>query len=159
MAIFKSGSYFIRIEREESLGKLSNILIITMLATFIQIIIGTQVREEVDVISAALEGERGLWIDALGEVYLTHRLFSYVLAGLHLWLGYLLMKRFAFHRGIRMIVIALFATLVFSIISGNILNYMDLPAAIQPVHLLLATMLSGMQFLLYLLVVTSKKEI
>lgn len=159
MAVFKAGSFAITLPSGASYSDISGLLLLTMLATFIQIIVGTQVREEVDIVAVTLEGSRSLWISKLGDVYLFHRLFSYVLLGLHVWLCYLLMKKLFSYRKVRISTIAILCILVLSIITGNILNYMGLPAAIQPFHLLLASMLSGVQFLLYLLVVTSKKVI
>jgi len=159
MAVFKAGNYAITLPSGLNYSNLSGVLLVTMLATFVQIIIGTQVREEVDIIAVELTDSRSLWISNLGNMYLVHRLFSYVLLALHIWLCYLLMRKLFFFRKVRISMIAILCILGLSIVTGNILNYMDLPAAIQPVHLLLACMLSGVQFLLYLLVVTSKKVI
>lgn len=159
MAVFKSGNFAITLPSGMNYSDVSGLLQLTMCATFIQIIIGTQVREEVDIVAMTLQDSRSLWIDNLGGMYLFHRLFSYVLLALHLWLCYLLMKKLFSYRKVRISTTAILCILVLSIVTGNILNYLDLPAAIQPLHLLLASMLSGVQFLLYLLVVTSKKVI
>lgn len=159
MAVFKAGDFAITLPSGLNYSDVSGLLVFTICATFIQIIIGTQVREEVDIVAMTLEGSRSSWITNLGDVYMFHRLFSYVLLALHLWLCFLLAKRLFSYRKVRVSTIAILSILVLSIVTGNILNYMGLPAAIQPLHLLLASMLSGMQFLLYLLVVTSKKVI
>ena len=101
----------------------------------LQIILGTQVREEIDVISKALSYEqRELWIDKLGSIFIIHRSFSWavVIGSLALYfkgsdiLGYAIKGRWI-------------AINVLTIVGlGITMVYLDVPAISQPLHLLLA---------------------
>lgn len=103
-----------------------------------QIILGTQVREEIDIISKALEyKQRELWIERLGSIFVIHRSFSWiVLLGT---IGLFIKGRL--HSGylpyIRNILIVLFVIIAL----GVIMTYLGMPALAQPLHLLLASAL------------------
>ena len=114
--------------------------------TVIQIIIGTQVRQEVDVVSNVFNHlNRSLWISKLGNVFVLHRLFAYFILVGNLFLVYTLHKLKDYSsRNL------IFLVLLFELLSGFILTYCSLPFYIQPFHLVLATILFGIQF--YLLV-------
>jgi len=103
-----------------------------------QIIIGTQVREEIDVISKALAYEqRELWVGRLGDIFLVHRSFSWVVLIGILGLYYLGRSSVSYLPYVRSIL----AVLVAIILLGIIMAYLDMPALAQPLHLLLASAL------------------
>ena len=109
-----------------------------ILLLLIQIILGTQVREEIDIISKSLSYEgRELWIGQLSSIFDLHRSFSWIIL-----LGCIAL----YFRGrvipsylpyIRNIVLVLFVI----ILLGIIMNYLNMPALAQPLHLLLASAL------------------
>jgi heme a synthase len=113
-----------------------------------QIIIGTQVRENVDVVKAALgENNRSEIIDNLGSVYSSHRLFYYVVAAAVLFFAFILRgpskngnSAFSTH-GVRFSTILMILALFSEILLGISMHRFGLPAFLQPLHLLFATVL------------------
>jgi cytochrome c oxidase assembly protein subunit 15 len=121
-------------------GKFLKILtVITLILVLIQIVLGTQVREQIDEISRALKYEqRNLWIGKLGQEFFIHRSFSWVLSAaciLLLWRSFSIP---AFRR--HSIVIMIFV--VCSVVAGLTMFFMNVPALAQPLHLLFASLLA-----------------
>lgn len=120
-----------------------------LLLSFAQITLGTQVREQVDLVAAASGyAHRATWIAQLGSVFESHRtlaalvVLANVVAGYWLWqLGVLAIRRLVGLVG---------GLLAAEMAAGITLAYMELPAWLQPVHLTIATLLFGAQFLLLL---------
>ncbi|QSE97108.1 COX15/CtaA family protein [Fulvivirga lutea] len=124
---------------------LKNILILCMLVMFIQIVLGTQVRESIDQIAASLSS-RHLWIENLGIEFIIHRSFSWVVLLINVYLIYTLYKLNILNQTAK----ALLAVVLITIITGVIMAYFNIPAMVQPIHLLLGTMGIGLQFFLFL---------
>ena len=103
---------------------------------FIQMLLGTQVREQVDSIYRVLNGEnRELWIDQLDFKVIVHRSFSWTSLAIAAWLWYKAKKENYTVPFIKPIL-----ALIFTLgLSGAILYYLNLPAIIQPLHLLLSS--------------------
>jgi cytochrome c oxidase assembly protein subunit 15 len=117
-----------------------------LLLTFVQIILGTQVREEIDQIAAAAAyAQRTTWIDKLGSVFESHRTLSAIVVLANVYIGYQLWQ--IAMPALRRLVVATWVVLGLEMIAGITLAYFALPAWIQPVHLTLATVLFGTQFL------------
>ncbi len=109
-----------------------------LLILLLQIVLGTQVREQIDEISKGLGyQQRELWIGRLDKVFIIHRSFSWVvLAGcLYLW--------WTSHRMSLLKCNALFVLLAAIGVSllGIIMAYMQMPALAQPLHLLAGSIL------------------
>lgn len=116
------------------------------LLTFGQIMLGTQVREQVDAVAAAAEyAGRAGWVEQLGLTFKVHRSFSIVLLLLNLYVAFRLYQTRVRH--LRQLASAVLAFLGLEIVAGITLAYLALPAAVQPVHLTVATLLFGAQFL------------
>ncbi|MEO7057400.1 MAG: COX15/CtaA family protein [Caldimonas sp.] len=117
----------------------------TLALTFVQIILGTQVREAVDHIAAATDyGQRGTWVDRIGSVFETHRTLAAITVLVNVYVGYQLWH---LAPGLRRLVAATWAILGLETLAGITLAYFALPAWVQPIHLTLATVLFGTQFL------------
>jgi cytochrome c oxidase assembly protein subunit 15 len=117
-----------------------------LLLTFGQIIIGTQVREEIDQIAAATGyTQRATWIDKLGSVFESHRTLSAIVVLVNVYVGYQLWQMAV--PTLRRLVMATWVVLGLEMVAGITLAYFALPAFVQPIHLTLATMLFGTQFL------------
>ncbi|WP_223696456.1 COX15/CtaA family protein [Hymenobacter psoromatis] len=113
--------------------------------TFVQIILGTQVREAVDRIAAATDyGQRDTWVDRIGSVFETHRTLAAIVVLVNVYVGYQLWQLLP---GLRRLVTATWVVLGLEMLAGITLAYFALPAWVQPVHLTLATLLFGTQFL------------
>jgi heme a synthase len=111
----------------------------------IQIMIGTQVRESVDVVSSALgEANRAEWIPNLSGVYKVHRYFYYaVTVGILYWV-----RRMSMHRAnlfniksVRYFSFVLVGLLFSEISFGLGMHYWAMPPFLQPLHLLFGTLL------------------
>lgn len=117
-----------------------------------QILFGTQVREGIDKL---VSFPRTTWISSLGFEFILHRSFSWLVIGFH----FLLIWRLGKTTGLKALSSALMALILFSFLTGAAMAYFNVPAAIQPVHLLLATICFGIQLLLYFQLNSSKKEV
>lgn len=126
--------------------KLVPLLWLVAVLTFMQIVLGTQVREQVDVIAATANYlNRGNWVEQLGNTFKVHRTFSLALLALNIYVAYQLFQTRVKH--LQRLAIAVLGLLGLEIIAGVMLAYLALPAAVQPIHLTVATVLFGMQFL------------
>ena len=119
-------------------------------ATFIQTLLGTQVRQIVDHLMRDLGiATNETVIDQLGAMFYIHRSFSVLLIALNIYL-IIRIHRFAFNRNqFAMAVLSLFC-LGCNVFSGIKLNYFHFPANMQPPHLFFAILAIGLQFNLYL---------
>jgi heme a synthase len=117
------------------------ILIACSLILLVQIFLGTQVREAIDRIASL---PRNSWISSLGAEFIVHRTFSWVLVAFH----YFLIARLYKTTGAKALTSALMALILCSFLTGAGMAYFAVPAFLQPVHLLLATVCFGLQLLL-----------
>lgn len=119
-----------------------------VLLTLIQIVLGTQVREQVDQLNKELMGlQRETWLNTIGLTFYIHRSFSIVVLLVN---GFIFMRNRSLKKPLSLINIMM-ATLITEILAGVILAYFALPAVAQPVHMVLAALLYGIQFYLWLL--------
>lgn len=112
-----------------------------LILTFVQIILGAQVRQEVDFL--VKDGiDRAYWVEGMEGDFLFHRSFSWVLLGVNVLLLWLNRK---WNYGIPTIKYIV-GLIVLLFITGVLFSYAGMPALIQPVHLLVASILLGIQF-------------
>ena len=138
-------------------SKLFTVISLVALATFVQILIGTQVREEVDMVASEMNGSnRDLWVDQLGMSFYIHRSFSILLLALHLYMAYLIYK--LKDRRLNMMTNWMIVLLGLEITSGVIMAYFAIPAFLQPLHLTIATLLFGVQFLILIVYYYATKK-
>jgi len=125
--------------------KVNGMLWVVAIITFVQILIGTQVREEVDLVAFSMNGaNRENWIDALGINFYIHRSFSILVLALHVYLAYLLYK--LQDRVVMVWTHAMLLLVAIEIVLGIVMAYFAIPAALQPLHLTFAALLFGVQF-------------
>ncbi len=156
-----------RIRRKEmklthgvSTKSLMVVSVICLAALGAQIVLGTQVREAIDIVAADLSyALRETWVSRTGITFLIHRSFSLVLLVLHAWLLYLVLRNEHHSTLIRNIGKYVILLLVIEIISGVIMAYFSIPAFIQPIHLLLSTVSFGVLYYMYLVIVNTKNKI
>lgn len=113
----------------------------SVILTFIQIILGAQVRQEIDFMVFEMV-DRSSWISKMEGDFYFHRSFSWVLLAVNLILLYLNKKK---NYGIPTIKIIVILLLV-EFITGVLFSYANMPAFTQPVHLLAASVLLGVQY-------------
>ncbi len=150
-AAFKASSEFVTVNISEVTKKqLFSIGVVLFGLTVIQLILGTQVREAVDVIKeAAYVPPRDTWIEQIGSVFSIHRSFSWLLLGVALYLWYYLWKNKldGFINQLGYINVAL---VIGQVLVGIILQVFHLPKPFQVIHLVgIALMICG-QFLMLL---------
>ena len=113
----------------------------TLFLTFVQIILGAQVRQEIDfMVKDAVD--RSAWIAQMDTDFYFHRSFSWVLLFANLILIYFNRK---WNYGIPTLKYILFLILL-EFVTGVLFSYAGMPAIIQPVHMLTAAVLLGLQF-------------
>ena len=154
--------YFRSLDKSQSVvivnrKRISAVLIVTILLSVIQVVMGTQVREVIDAISDELS--RSEWIVSLGLEYKIHRSYSILLLVAHLYLAKLLLLGNKDAKEVRSYMILLLSVIGVSILSGVIMAYFGVPAAMQPIHLLFGTLIVGVQYYLLLLVRQNKVQI
>jgi len=114
--------------------------------TAIQIFLGTEVREAIDLISYALSyQEKGTWIDRIGNVFFIHRSYSILLTLVTAYFTWLLYKDRGLYPKAYKHAVVISSIIGVEIAAGIILAYFALPPWVQPIHLLLATVLLGAQ--------------
>lgn len=155
-AVIRSQAAFIQ-PRFKPSKQLFAVIGLVALATFIQILIGTQVREEVDIVAMEMNGSnRDLWVDQLGLSFYVHRSFSILLLVLHLYMAYLIYR--LKDRQLNMMTNWMMVLLVAEIAFGVIMAYFAIPAFLQPLHLTIATLLFGVQFLILIVYYYASKK-
>jgi heme a synthase len=122
------------------------LMFITILLTLVQIVFGTQVRQQIDGIAENTGEEyRAYWINFTGFIFKLHRSFSVLLLLLTLWLMYKSRKA-RYHISLLNLVLII---MVAEASLGMIMNYLGMPMFAQPLHLLLGSLLIGLQFYVY----------
>ena len=121
------------------------VLIFALVLTLIQIIIGTSVREHVDVIAEA-GAPKILWLQNPSFSFYFHRTFSIVVLLTNL---YLFTRNKKLNLNFNKINWVL-GIIGLEIISGILMYYFQFPFGTQTLHLILATILFGIQFYMLL---------
>ncbi len=131
--------------------RLSQILVITLVLSFGQVVMGTQVRDALDIVIKSLGyPQRDSWIASLDWRFYVHRSFSLVILGLHLFVIYQLNRRLPNSR-LKPIVTGLTSVVLAEIATGVVMAYFSVPAIAQPIHLFLAVIMLGLQFVALLM--------
>jgi len=124
-----------------------NISILALVLTLIQIVMGTQVRQFVDEqIDIFGYDARSSWLRNPELLFYIHRSFSIIVILVNSYLVYRITKLNLGHLKIYWV---LFLLLV-EVFTGIAMNYLDFPFASQPFHLVLASILFGVQFYILL---------
>jgi len=128
-------------------------LIACMAVLLVQVLLGTEVREAID--SIASELPRSAWIEAVGGTFIIHRSFSIIVLILHVGLILQLKKT----QGQKVFPVALIMLILGTILTGIGLAYLAVLPYLQPIHLLLATVTFGVQFLFLLKLTSAEKAV
>jgi cytochrome c oxidase assembly protein subunit 15 len=129
---------------------LKKIAIALFVFTFIQMIVGTQVRQDIDRFSHELADQsRQIWIDSLGILFMGHKNMALILTLATFWLLYK-MKASGFNIDFPLNTLLLITITEFTVGLG--LNFFELPWFLQPIHLVLAGMIISIQFYMVMLI-------
>ena len=117
-------------------------ILINACIIFVQILLGTQVRENMDHVIVNLGyGAKNLWVDQLDTIYIIHRSFSWLILLSHLYLWKLIpMGESDFMQYKKGFV----GLICLSLVSGVIMAYIALPLGSQPIHLASSLLLLGL---------------
>ncbi len=126
-------------------------LSIVLAMTLLQVAMGTQVREMTDFIREA-QGEelRSSWIEFMPWFFYVHRSFSALVLFANLWLAKMLVETLGWQHTLTRLTLAMILVIGLAIFSGATLGHLGMPALMQPTHLLGATLLFGLQFLIWM---------
>ncbi|MDX1590355.1 MAG: COX15/CtaA family protein [Balneolaceae bacterium] len=127
-----------------------------LLLTLSQLVLGTQVREEVDVAKNVLELPRESWIESLSFLYEIHRSFSWLVVILSGYLVYLNRKLNVSNR-LERLSWAIGGLVLIQMFAGIGLERLGMPGALQVVHLTGVAVLICAELLYILITAFSKK--
>lgn len=147
--------------------RFSLVLKIAMSMTLLQVAMGTQVREAVDFIAHQHSYiDRQYWRDSFPIIFYVHRSFSSVILLTNLWLGWKIYQQAVNTPGnlqnashpselkktnlLLTMAYVLVGLIVTAILAGVSLDRLGFPAIAQPIHLLMANLIFGAQFFIYI---------
>lgn len=118
--------------------------------TFLQVLMGTQVRQQVDhYMRDTMTATNETIIDHLGAIFYVHRTFSLVIIGLFIYL-IVYFHRTRFNRSAFFTALLGFFCVMGNVASGISLNYFNFPSNAQPPHLFFGVMTLGLLYSLSL---------
>ena len=120
-----------------------NLILFSVFVSLFQIIIGTQVREFID-LQYEIYGpnKKNQWLNVPNFYFYFHRSFSILIILLNFSLYYLIKSK----NYSSILIERIGIIIVLEILVGIIMFYLDFPFLSQPIHLLLATILFSYQF-------------
>ena len=127
-----------------------------LFVTLVQLVLGTQVRESVDVAKNVLKLPRESWIDTSDLLYVVHRSFSWLVVALSAGLVYINYKRDVPGR-LTKLGYGIFGLIILQIFLGVGMEHFNIPGTLQLLHLVSVSILICTEFLFMLIVGFSQK--
>ncbi len=131
------------------------LLVIGIVLTLIQIVLGTQVRQFVDEQTKMMGYEKSLWLAQPELDFYVHRSTSILVLVIN---GYLWFINKKLNLGYKKINLVLNCILL-EVFSGIMMYYFDFPFLSQPLHLVIASILFGIQMYILLEILHQKRMI
>lgn len=131
------------------------LLWVALMLTLVQVVLGTQVRQFIDE-QVKLFGTLGKdsWLNTPEVSFYAHRSFSIIILGINGYLAYLNRKLALDFTKMTWVLVLL----ALEILSGTAMYYLSFPFGSQSIHLVIASVLFGLQFYLVLESLTAKKQ-
>lgn len=126
------------------------VLKVVMGMTLVQIAMGTQVRETVDFISHSAQLDRQYWRESFPVIFYIHRSFSSIILFTNLWMCWKIYQAGTQKTLVSQLAIILISLIVMAILAGVSLDRLAMPRMAQPIHLLMANLILGTQFFLFI---------
>lgn len=127
------------------------VMVVAMVAGLLQLVMGTQVREAVDLIARSSDySNRHLWIDNLPMIFGIHKYFAIPLVILNGWLIIAVLNH-SQSAILRRLSVALAVFMLGTVAIGMSMDRLHLPMFAQPLHLWLASLIFGAQLALLLI--------
>jgi len=140
-----------RIDISELPAKFKSVLIIAMSFTLLQVGMGTQVREAVDLIATHHNYiDREYWRDSFPVIFYIHRSFSAVILFTNLWLAWKVYQSVDKNSLLFRLAYILVGLIIIAILAGVSLDRLGMPPVVQPIHLLMANLIFGIQFFIFI---------
>lgn len=131
---------------------LNFLLIILLILSMGQVILGTQVRESVDdIMRSSGRNLNDDWLTTIGGQFYIHLGMSIVLVVLHAIFYRKIVSGTGDKGLLNRISTLLLVVVVVEVFSGSVMALFDIPAVAQPIHLLFGVIVLGIQFTLFLL--------
>lgn len=131
-------------------GLLTKVLFISMILYLIQVGLGTQVRELVDQVAIAFGTDaRDVWVENLGWVFYVHRSYSLLILALHVYMAYIIIRKMNLQGNEAILIKSMLILISLEVVSGALMAYFAIPAIIQPIHLVVASLIFGLQFYMF----------
>lgn len=125
----------------------NKLIVVGIALTLIQIILGTQVRQYVDMQVKQLGyNAQELWLNDPTVTFYIHRTLSILVLGVNGFLWYLNREKQLGLTKIKWVMVLV----GLEVLTGIIMYYIDFPFGSQPLHLVIAALLFGTQFYLFL---------
>jgi cytochrome c oxidase assembly protein subunit 15 len=133
-------------------GLLNALLILSGLLIITQIAFGTQVREAIDDVAHSLQYmNRDVWIGLAGTSFIIHRSFSIILLLSQLAIVFIMYRNSLSQIALPFLSGLVLALMILEAASGIIMAYFGIPPSTRPMHLLIALLIFGLQFLMILM--------
>jgi len=142
-----------KVEGKPEVKTLTIIKVVTFICiviSLVQIVFGTDVREQVDIVSARLSSYRNGWINSVGDIFSEHRDLAILVLLANVMLYALVRRHFNRHSLQQQLMSFNFLIIMLQIVTGICLSYLSLPPVAQTLHVLLASLMFGTQFYLML---------
>ncbi len=136
-----------------SIRWLKALIVAALVVSIVQIVIGTEVREAIDLISKSLlYKQRETWVDLVGDKFVYHRDLAILVAVVNVIIYKLMMDKFGGKATELRVGNSIVIVLIIQVLSGLLLSNFALPPYAQAIHILFSTLLFTLQYYLYLLV-------
>ena len=160
-ASFKSKENFVELQMsQKSKQRFLQLGIGIGVLSIIQMVLGTQVRESIDVVKVGMSlTDRSLWIEQLGIVYKIHRSFSWLLLITIALLSYRVYRfskdqseaSYSGKKGFILLGYAIPIGVMSQVMIGIGLQWLDMPGVLQVLHLLGVALLLSVIFIFVLI--------
>ena len=138
--------------KDETKSVQGQIILVLAVLTLGQVLLGTQIRQEIDTIAIRYNDQhRELWIQELGSNLIIHRIIAGIIVVLNTAYTLFVIKKAGLEATISKLMVAILVVFVAEYISGISMVRLEIPYLIQPVHLLLASTVFGLQIYAWLL--------
>ena len=130
-------------------------MIFSIILSILQITLGTQVRQFVDEQIKLIGYEKQLWLTAPRINFYIHRSLSILVFLVNVYLWYINRKLKLKYVKVNFVILCILV----EILTGIMMYYFEFPILSQPIHLLLASILFGVQIYLFMESRSQKIEI
>ncbi len=122
-----------------------------LVLTIVQITLGTEVREQVDAIATAMNNlNRAEWLSKTGVIFNFHRDIAVLVLGLNFLLFRFVHRKYALKTDAHRMLRFSLNLITLQLLTGLALEYLALQPVAQALHILLASLLFGSQFYMFL---------